>query len=328
MAGRIVVVRALQLGDMLVAVPALRALRRRFPHAEITLVGLPWAAEFAARFSAYCDRFAAFPGWPGIPEREFDARRARAFVARQRRCHYDLAVQLHGSGNCINPFVLALGAKFVAGYYDDDAPPREFTYAKRYPFAGHEIDRCLGVVALLGADVAERSLEFPLLRVDRAAAEQLLGKARRPRIAIHPGARWRRRRWPAERFVAAANALARRWNATIILTGGSREARLTRAIAACLDAPAIDLGGRTTLGSLGAVLSSVDLVLTNDTGASHLAVAVGTPSVTVWGDAEISRWAPLDAVRHPIVQERAGARDVPSVRVVAAASRLLLQEAA
>ena len=326
-AGRIAVVRALQLGDLLVAVPALRALRRRFPRAEVTLVGLPWAVEFAARFARYVDRFAAFPGWPGIPERGFDARRVRAFFARQRRRGYDLAVQLHGSGTAINPFMFALGATRVAGPYEG-ARPRELDYAAPYEWTGHEIDRCLRIAALLDADVSDRSLEFPVRGDERAAVRGLLGRSRQRRIAVHAGARSRRRRWPAARFAAVAGELARECGATIVLTGSAREARLTRALATRLDAPSVDLAGRTPLGVLAAVLAASDLVLSNDTGVGHLAVAVGAPSVTVWGDADPERWAPLDRDRHPIVRAPGGIRDVSPSQVLAVARRLLLRAAA
>ena len=121
-ARRIAVVRALQLGDMLVAVPALRALRAGYPDAEITLIGLPWAASFAARLDRYVNLFLPFPGWPGIDETPYDEARTEQFIAEARAHDYDLVVQMHGSGGQSNPFALALGGRVTAGYYDGPHP--------------------------------------------------------------------------------------------------------------------------------------------------------------------------------------------------------------
>jgi len=88
---RIAIFRALYLGDMLLAVPALRSIRAGFPDAEITLIGLPWATDFSHGFSHYIDRFVEFAGYPGIAEVEVDPGRTRRFLEDQRTYGYDLA---------------------------------------------------------------------------------------------------------------------------------------------------------------------------------------------------------------------------------------------
>src|SRR3954453_11632102 len=108
---RIAVFRALQLGDLLCAVPALRALRRAFPQAAISLIGLPWARDFVTRFSHLVDRFVEFPGYAGLPERPPDPGAWPAFVEQSHEAAYDVAIQLHGSGERTNAIVAALGAR-------------------------------------------------------------------------------------------------------------------------------------------------------------------------------------------------------------------------
>src|SRR3954449_10567744 len=112
---RIAVFRALFLGDLLCAVPALNALDRRFPDAEITLIGLPWARELAERLPAI-DRFVEFAGYPGLPEVAYDEERTAAFLDARRRERYDLAIQLHGSGEVSNELVAAFASGATLGF--------------------------------------------------------------------------------------------------------------------------------------------------------------------------------------------------------------------
>lgn len=302
---RIAVVRALQLGDLLVAIPALRALRACFPKAEVTLIGLPWAATFAARFSRYIDRFVAFPGWPGIAEAPHDTERTRRFVGEQQACGYDLVLQMHGSGAASNPFALALGGKVTAGYVEG-SKQTALTLSAPYPHDQHEILRNLGLIQLLGCPAQGTSLEFPLTVADHAEASALLsevGATPAPLIGIHAGARAPSRRWPAESFAEVADTLALRVGAHIILTGGPDEQPIAAAVARAMRAPALDLTGKTSLGGLAALLTRLDLFISNDSGPGHLAQAVDAPSVTIFGPADPQRWAPLDRERHRIVRE-------------------------
>lgn len=299
----IVAVRALHLGDLLHAVPALRALRRGFPQAEITLVGLPWAASFVERFSDYVDRFVEFPGYPGIVEAEYDARRTSQFFEAQAAYGYDLAIQMHGSGRNSNGFTLGLGPAVTAGYHDGHAGHR-LQIGLPYPDHLPEAHRHLQLVSRLGCDGSDPRLEFPLFAEDFDEAANLLdGADQRPLVGIHAGARAPSRRWPPERFAALADAIVGLLGATIVLTGSPEEIEQIDRVEDRMTTEPLNVSGRTSLGGLAALIERFDLFISNDTGPAHIAQALGTPSVIVFGPADPVRWAPQDQSRHRIVHQ-------------------------
>ena len=351
---RLAAFRALALGDLLLAAPALRALRRGFPSAEITLIGLPWAADFARRYHAVVDRFVVFEGYPGIRESRAAPGRVSDFLAEQRAYGYDLVIQMHGSGSISNPCALAFGGETTAGYYDADSPggarlariPHGLTYAAPYPHGAPEVMRNLGLARLVGCEDLDPTLFFPLEEADHAEAAALLARLPgdgRPLVGLHVGASIPARRWPVERFAAVADWLAHRWGAQVILTGGADEAPLAQAVAARMTAPALVVAGETTLGGLGALLARLDLFIGNDTGPAHLAEAVGAASVTIFGPASTQRWGPLDRAQHPVVRvpvacspcayaecpiEHPCVRRITPEMVIAEAERLLARRSA
>jgi ADP-heptose:LPS heptosyltransferase len=299
----IAVLRALQLGDMLCAVPALRALRSFAPHTEIVLIGLPWAREFARRFRAYLDDFIELPGYPGLPERPVDLGAVPAFLATAQARRFELAIQMHGNGCITNPLIALLGARHQAGFYRPGQYCPDPARFLPYPEDQHEIRRHLLLMHFLGVSPAGDHLEFPIEDHDLdalAAIPEAAEVTRGEYACLHPGGRTADRRWPPRRFAAVADALAAR-GLGIVLTGSAEEETLVRDVEGAMRAPAVQLAGRTSLGVMAALLRGARLLICNDTGISHLAAAVSTPSVALFTASQRSRWAPLDRARHRAV---------------------------
>ncbi len=300
---RVAVFRALALGDFLCAVPALRAIRAGLPEARISLIALGRSRELVHRFRHVVDELVEFPGWPGIPETDFRAPALPPFLARVHARPYDLAINLHGSGLHSNAFVALLGARRMASFTVAEGWPAPGPDVLPYPAHLHEIHRNLALVRHLGLPVDGDHLEFPLSSRDHDGLRRLLGpEALEPGsyAVLHPGASTPARRWPLERFIPVARALERE-GLRIVVTGSRGERALTRTLADRVGGRAIDLGGRTDLGALGSVVAGARLVVANDTGVSHIAVAVRTPSVVVFTGSDPARWAPLDGTRHVAV---------------------------
>jgi len=300
---RIVVFRALMLGDLLCAVPALRALRRGFPGASITLIGLPWAVPLAERLTCV-DRFIEFPGHPGLPEKPCDVRALPVFLAKVQAQRFDLALQLHGSGPIVNPLVATFGARHSAGFFNAEAwrPDEDAAFYAPWPQRGHEIERMLALTDWLGLARDGTQLEFPIQSADREALRAIWPGAGRPGsyTCVHAGAQLPSRRWPLERFAEVANRLAADGE-QIVLTGTAQEAEQVAALSAAIQFPTVNLAGRTNLWTLGALIEGAARVVCNDTGVSHVAAALGTPSVVISSGSDVARWAPLDRERHHVL---------------------------
>ena len=298
--GHVAVFRALQLGDMLCAVPTLRTLRSAMPHARLTLIGLPWAAKFARRFAHYVDDFMAFPGAPGLPERASTAEEIVRFQQQARAACFDGVLQLHGSGAHSNPIALSLGARRCAGFYRPGEPCPDPELFLPYPEQEPEVRRLLRLPEFLDMPSQGESLEFPIVDEEWRAAVRLQathGLRSGEYVCVHPGARLATRRWPPERFARVADALAGR-GLRIVLTGTSSEEALVASVANAMRSEPVNLAGRTQLGELAAVLAGARLLVCNDTGVSHLAAALRVPSVVIYTASSPERWAPSDAQRH------------------------------
>lgn len=297
---RIAVFRALQLGDMLCSVPALRALRHAYPDAEITLLGLPWARSFRDRFSAYVDHFVHFPGYEGLPEQPLDPAAWLRFERQMRAEPFDLILQMQGNGSIVNEMLENLDAGPVAGFHSPGNHRDPWRFLE-YPEGISEIERHLRLMRHLDIPGQGTHLEYP---VTDAEVAQL--HARHPYleegqyVCVHPGSRGAWRQWPPSHFACLADQCAG-IGYQVVVTGTESEAPITSEVIEAMDYPAIDLTGQTGPGEIAQLIRESALLISNCTGVSHIASATRTPSIVISMDGEPERWGPLDKQRHKTI---------------------------
>ncbi len=275
---RILVVQTAFLGDVVLTTPLLRELRRAHPEARISTLTTPLGAE-ALEGSPYVDdrlvfdKAAADRGLLGTWR-----------VGRRLAAHgFDLAIVAHRS---IRSGVLAKlsGARERIGF---EGAPGAWAYTKRIPWRAdrHAVHRYLSLSPRRDAQDADPRPELPVLEAAHEAALALLRDAGvgpdDAILAIAPGAAWRTKRWTQQGFADVARS-ARSLGMTPILLGSAREARLCEDIASGAAAGHV-LAGRTPIPVLAALLARSRVLVSNDSGTGHVAAAVGTPVVTIFG---------------------------------------------
>jgi ADP-heptose:LPS heptosyltransferase len=154
------------------------------------------------------------------------------------------------------------------------------------------VERYLALAAAVDATEPVRAFPIPIAPPEVSIAQSLLAAAPRPRIVLHPTARWRTKLWELDRWRALARTLLA-GGVGVILTGSRDDDSVAAAILAGLDPAPLCLVGRLSLTQLTAVLQAVDLMITVDSGPMHIAAAVGTPVVALFGPTDPRRTGPL-----------------------------------
>jgi ADP-heptose:LPS heptosyltransferase len=255
----VLVLRALGLGDLLTAVPALRALRRSHPRARLLLAAPPGLRDLALLTGAVDEL---------VPARPLEA-------LPQAVSRADLAVNLHGRGPRSTALLAATQPRRLVSYGLDGGP--------RWEADEHEVLRWCRLLQECGipADATDLDLAPPPVPALVPGA-----------TLIHPGAAQVSRHWPADRWAAVARGLSDAGH-HVCVTGGPAERELAAGIAASagLGADRV-LAGRTDLLGLTALVAAARLLISVDTGVAHLATATGTPSVVLFGPTPPALWGP------------------------------------
>jgi lipopolysaccharide heptosyltransferase II len=289
----ILIIKPSSLGDIVHAVPTVAALRRRFPSARITwLVKREWAAVLEG--NPHLDEVLALDlslkGWP-------------AAWRAVRAGRFDTVVDLQG---LLRSALLGWisGAPVRIGFANGREGSPWF-YTKRVPVPSpsmHAVDRYLLTAKYLGADPGEvKPSEFSLPHDTQAEArvEVLLAaagiQAGATLVAMNPSARWETKRWPLGSFAAVGDRLQHDGAARVVLIGGRDERHVGKQVLRAMRTAPIDLMGQTTLKELIAFLRRARLLITNDSGPMHLAAAVGTPVIALFGPTDPARTGPYGA---------------------------------
>jgi lipopolysaccharide heptosyltransferase II len=297
---RVLLLRLERIGDLLMTLGALAAVRRRAPAAEIDLVVGGWN-EALARLIPDVDRCETLDapwlarGPAGATAGELVGR-ARGW--RQRG--YDLAINFEPDLRS-NALLALSGAPRRVGFRSGGGGAL-LTHACDYDPRAHTAANARRLVGLalppVEASPAPDGPDGPRLAVPEEArqrAEAILSGARRPLVGVHASGGRPVKQWEPGRFGEVAARLARLHAATIVLTGTEGDRPLVDAVKAGLPPKmsVMDLAGRLDIVDLAAVLERLDLVVTGDTGPMHLAAAVGTPLVAIFGPSDPARWGPL-----------------------------------
>ncbi len=276
-------------GELLVVTPVLRAIRKAYPSARVTVMARPGSAPVLVGNPAV-DRLL-----PLSKKERGGALGMMRLASWIRAKSFDAAFVFHTSFR--SALMTAMGAVPVRAGLSCEGRGFLLTHKVRRDRSAYEVDEHLAVAGLLGIPSDGRELELFLTEEERAEARKLLGSvpATGPRVGLHPGASREIRRWPAKRFAELGGRLAKERSVVPVFLFGPGERDLAGAVSGWfidqgLPAPTVIFPGTVRL--LGALFDEMAAVVTNNTGPMHVAAAVGVAGAFIHGPTPIKRWHP------------------------------------
>jgi heptosyltransferase-3 len=339
---RVLVVRLRSIGDTVLSTPSLFALKRFLPQASVDILLEDWVAPVLD----------GFPHVDNVISLERKSTSARARVARQLRANrYDVVYNLHG-GTTATLLTRATGAKHRVGY-------QTYQYARLHNHLSpsssslwgqnktHSVEQQLALLGWTGVPVSDRPATQLAITEEAAATIatrlEAAGLTNAPFAVIHPAAAFATKQWAADKFARVADGLAAQGFRIVVITR-SDEASLVDEITRTASAPVLAFTD-LSLPEITALLALARLFVGNDSGIAHMAAAVETPAVVIFGSSNIAHWRPwTSGVAAEVVFEEMECQPchgyfcekfdepecikrVPVERVMAAAERVLRESA-
>ena len=291
---KILLIQLGDIGDVVLSFPCVVALQERYPEAEVVVA----VREKGAGLLANC------PGAGVLAVRGGESLAGQIrFIRHLRGHHFDLAIDLRtGTRGAI--MARLSGAPIRLGYYDEDGHSwrnRLFTDLVDIPYTPdlHVIDHLLGLLEPYGITTSRRSPVMVLPDAVQAAASRLLAQANIPAgtslMALQPFSLWRYKELAEGKYVELIKLLKSHYQLTVLVTGSAAEQERAAAIVAAAGEGCLNLAGQTSIDLYAALLAKCALFIGVDSAGLHLAAAVGTPTVSIFGPSSPISWAPRGA---------------------------------
>lgn len=283
---RLLLINSTAMGDLLLSTPAIRALKETYPHWDLDLMVHPRNLDLAAH-NPRLSRLWLYPG------RNLRLLRLMGEIRRQ---HYDAVLILHGNDPEATLLAWSAGTPFIVG---SGRSPFAFAYAATVsvndPYR-HAIERRLDFVRLLKADTDSREMEMFLPESEIVRSGKLLARHFGDRVpvlmALHPTGSGSYKWWPLERYAALGRHLYDHYDAGLLIISGARDRPVAEALAARLPGPTLVTGGHYPLLTVAGFLKHCRLLVANDSGPMHLALALKVPTLALIGGDHPARIGP------------------------------------
>lgn len=293
---RILIVRTDRIGDVILSTPVIKAMRDNYPDAYIAMMVSPYTREIVEG-NPYLDKVIIYDK-DGLHRSWFSCVK---FIRDLKEYKFGLALVLH-------PANRAHIITFLASI------PRRIGYNRKLGFLltdkiehlkqqgqKHEMEYNLDLVRYLGIEPADKKLFMPIKKESEEYAQKILDSegisAEDKILGIHPAASCPSKIWPAERFAETADKLAEKYGFKVIIFSGQKDINLAETVVCHMKHKAVNLAGKLTVSQLASLLKRCKLFISNDSGPVHIASALGTPVISIFGrnQAGLSpkRWGPL-----------------------------------
>lgn len=296
---KILIIRLDRIGDVLLSTPVIKAVRNSYPESHIAFMVRPYAREIVEG-NPYLDEVIIYD--KEIRHKGFSGN--MDFIRELRKKKFDLAIVLH-------PTVRSHMISFFSGIperigYDKKAGwllTKRLPHTKQFGLK-HERDYALDMVRYLGIDPKENDIYMPLKEESEKRSRAIFSSngisGTDTVVVMNPGASCPSKRWRAGKFALVADALVRKYNAKVIIISAPSDKEFGDNVVSSMKERAINLSGTTTISDIASILKKAAIFISNDSGPVHIACAVKTPVVAIFGrrDRGLSpeRWGPTGEV--------------------------------